>query len=223
MKFLIFLTLFSVLSYAQVNDYAWVDLNPEELEEFEVKSALNWGAQNLTKDAINKDLIPQGSYQIVTIESAQKPEGGPLDVDIDDDDENNDDDGDGQDWYNRYRFIVEIRDGERSGLKGNYTVNVDGDTLDGQTVYSFYMERYTYTWFTSLVEAEFDTEAEFEWTYENEWNEFTEIGEALTLHSGVESAGDASDEPDDLVLVVQEDGSTSWELDDNIFPPINIE
>jgi len=210
MKLFTFFALFCVLS-AALGD-TWVDLSPSDLDDFEVNQALNFGASNLTQDAINKGHIPEGVYHISAIESAQKK------VDLTDNDDGTDDND--QSWDNDYRFVVEIINGEGSGLDANYTVHVDVDRINGQQVYAFYLERYVYNWFTNLDETEFGNE-EFEWIHENEWNEFNQPAEneALIVSSGSESVIDASDEPDSEVLVIQGNGEAQWVNIDTIIPP----
>ena len=71
MKLLIFLALFSILS-AVYSDEIWIDLDASDLDHFEVNHALNFGAENLTQDAIAKGHLPEGTYHISSIQSAQK-------------------------------------------------------------------------------------------------------------------------------------------------------
>jgi len=213
MKFLVFIALFSVLSSVYCDDI-WVDLTPADIDNFEVNQALNFGAENLTQDAIAKGLIPDGTYHLSSIESAQQL------VDVSDDTEdntvvivNNSDD-----WDNNYRFVVNITNGEGSGLFANYTVHVHGQKVNGETVYSFYLSRYVYNWFTNLNKNEFG-EDEFDWIYENEWGEFCVVEEEIE-ETVVENAGSGNEvvvvntgeteNNDNLVLVVQEDGETEW-------------
>lgn len=213
MRTLTAFALFCVLSVAFCD--TWVDLTPAELDDFEVNQALNFGAQNLTRDAINKGHIPEGVYRIAAIESAQKL------TDLTDNDVTDDNDND---WDNDYRFVVEIVNDEGSGLNANYTVNVDVDVINGQTVYAFYIEHYTYNWFTNLDDAEFGNE-EFEWVHENEWNEFNQAAESEVeiVGSGSESVVDASDDPDSQVIVIQENGEPEWVNIDTIIPPDNTD
>ncbi len=71
MKFFIFLALFSLLSIAY-SEEVWVDLSASDLDHFEVNHALNFGAENLTQDAIARGHLPEGTYHISSIQSAQK-------------------------------------------------------------------------------------------------------------------------------------------------------
>jgi len=205
MKFLVFFALCSVLSVAFCD--TWVDLPASDIDDFEVNQALNFGASNLTQDAIAKGHLPEGTYRISNIESAQKK------VDDDDLDDNNEV-TDLDDYDNDYRFVVEITNDEGSTISANYTVHVDVDYVNGEKVYSFYVSQYVYNWATSESESEFG-EDEFEWVYENEWYEFCEAeddGEesAEGAVEGSESVADASDEADSQVIVVQEDGEAEW-------------
>ena len=213
MKFLVFLALFSVLSTVYCDD-VWVDLSPSDLDDFEVNQALNFGASNVTQDAIARGHIPDGTYHISAIESAQKE----VDVSDNDGEETDVTDDNDQDWDNNYRFKVEISNGEGSGLTANYTVHVDANTVDGDVVYSFYVSHWVYNWFTNQDQGEFG-EDEFEWVHENEWNEFTPAEDDVegASGSGTEAVADNTDGTDDdgQVLVVPEDGGEAEWVDAN--------
>jgi len=214
MKFFVFLALFSVLSSVYCD--AWVDLAPEDLNDFEVSQALNWGAQNLTQDAIAKGHLPEGTYRVSEVQSAQRWE----DVDLTDNDGEETDvtDDNDNDWDNDYRFVVEVSNDEGSGLRANYTVQVDASIVNGQTVYSFHLKRFTYNWWTNLDNNEFP-EDNFEWEYDNELEWATEDDVESGAEAPVENVGSGNeavvdqtddDDGDDLVLVVNEDGTSQW-------------
>ena len=206
MKFLVFLVLFSALSIAFCD--SWVDLSASDIDNFEVNHALNFGASNITQDAISKGHIPNGTYHVSAIESVQKKvdDDDNHDNDNDDNDGHNDDNGEDtdhhDDWDNDYRFFLEVNNGQGSGWTANYTVHVAAKTVNGDIVYAFTVSDFVYNWFANLNQGGFG-ENEFEWVYEDEWNEFT------PAKDGVEVGGagsDDSDEADDQVLVVPEDG-----------------
>jgi len=213
MKFLVFLALFSVLSSVYCD--AWVDIAPENLNDFEVNQALNWGAQNLTQDAIAKGHLPEGTYRVSEVQSAQKWED-ITDNDSDLTDDWTDDNTDS--WDDDYRFVVEVSNDEGSGWNGNYTVHLDAKVVNGQTVYSFHLRRFSYNWWTNLDNNEFP-EDNFEWEHDNELEWATEDdvesgaeAPVENVDSGNEAVVDQtdSDDGDDLVLVVNEDGSSEW-------------